>query len=53
MSNKSNKDKLLDLYVDGSISREVYNNRLSALIRNDIINQKKNNKCAVSKFSSN
>ena len=36
MSN--NKEKLLDLLLNGSISKDIYNNRLKALINNDIIN---------------
>ena len=36
MSN--NKEKLLDLLLNGSITKEIYNNRLKALINNDIIN---------------
>ena len=35
MSN--NKEKLLDLLLNGSISKDIYNNRLKALINNDII----------------
>ena len=37
MSN-NNKENLLDLLLNGSITKDVYNNRLKALINNDIIN---------------
>ena len=38
MSN-NNKENLLDLLLNGSITKDVYNNRLKALINNDIINR--------------
>ena len=34
----SNKEKLLDLLLNGSITKEIYHNRLRAMINNDIIN---------------
>ena len=53
MSKKSNKEKLLDLLLDGSITKDVYNNRLNALINNDIINNNVSNKYTVSRINSN
>ena len=52
MTKKSNKEKLLDLLLDGSITKDVYNNRLNALINNDIINHNASNKYAVSRINS-
>ena len=43
MTKKSNKEKLLDLLLDGSITKVIYNNRLNALINNDIINHNASN----------
>ena len=49
----NNKKRLLQLLLDGSITQDIYHNRLNALITNDIMkhnNATINNDHIVSKF---